>query len=50
MKKLLGILILLSFGFLLSAQKVDEKWLKENYYKREYKIKMRDGVSLFTAA
>lgn len=50
MKKLLGILILLSFGFLLSAQNVDEKWLKENYYKREYKIKMRDGVSLFTAA
>ena len=34
MKKLLGILILLSFGFLLSAQNVDEKWLKENYYKR----------------
>lgn len=50
MKRLFGILILLSFGFLLSAQNVDEKWLKENYYKREYKIKMRDGVSLFTAA
>ncbi|MBL7895670.1 MAG: CocE/NonD family hydrolase [Bacteroidia bacterium] len=50
MKRLIAILILLSFGFLLSAQNIDEKWLKENYYKREYKIKMRDGVSLFTAA
>lgn len=50
MKRLLRILILLCFTSFLIAQNVDEKWLKENYYKREYKIKMRDGVNLFTAA
>src|ERR1043165_9931057 len=32
------------------AQKIDEQWVKEHYYKKEYKIEMRDGVKLFTCA
>ncbi|HWY13251.1 MAG TPA: CocE/NonD family hydrolase [Bacteroidia bacterium] len=31
------------------SQTIDEKWVKENYVKKEYKIEMRDGVKLFTA-
>ncbi len=35
------------FSTLLYAQ--EKKFLEENYNKKEYRIKMRDGVSLFTA-
>ena len=44
--------ILLFFSFFLSgfSQTIDEAWIKENYYKKEYRIKMRDGVELFTSA
>lgn len=33
----------------LSAQEVSEKWITENYTKREVMIPMRDGVHLYTA-
>lgn len=44
--------ILLFFSFFLTcfSQTIDEAWIKENYYKKEYRIKMRDGVELFTSA
>jgi predicted acyl esterase len=31
------------------SQIVNEAWVKEHYIKKEYKISMRDGVTLFTA-
>lgn len=34
---------------ILSAQEIDEEWIKENYSKKEFMIPMRDGISLFTA-
>lgn len=45
---------LLSFisGFLFSAavaQNTDSAWVRENYYKTERMLPMRDGTSLFTA-
>lgn len=45
---------LLSFisGFLFSAtvaQNTDSAWVRENYYKTERMLPMRDGISLFTA-
>jgi putative CocE/NonD family hydrolase len=47
MKKILAFLFLfiLSLGF---SQTIDEKYIKENYTKKEHKIEMRDGVKLFT--
>lgn len=38
-------------GFALSAfsQNADSAWIRENYYKQEQMITMRDGVKLFTA-
>lgn len=33
----------------LSASGIDDKWLADNYSKREVMIPMRDGISLFTA-
>ena len=33
----------------LSAFGIDDKWLADNYSKREVMIPMRDGISLFTA-
>lgn len=35
-----------SFSF---AQDINETWIKDNYCKKEYMIKMRDGISLYTA-
>ena len=43
--------IIISFFFLLfhvSAQTINEVWVKEHYTKKEYSISMRDGVKLFT--
>ena len=45
MKKFLA-LILISV-IVIQAQGVD--WIKNNYTKKEYKIKMRDGIHLFTS-
>lgn len=36
-------------GNILFAQDIDEKWVKENYTKREAMIPMRDGMHLYTA-
>lgn len=33
----------------LSASRIDDKWLADNYSKREVMIPMRDSISLFTA-
>ena len=33
----------------LSAQNIDSLWVRENYYKVEKMLPMRDGISLFTA-
>lgn len=44
-------IIIISFFFLLfhvSAQTINEAWVKEHYTKKEYSISMRDGVKLFT--
>lgn len=43
------LLVFIFSSFLLSAQTIDEKWVKENYTKKEISIPMRDGVKLFTA-
>ena len=50
MKKSLLIFSLLLVFVAVFSQNIDENWVKENYYKKEYKIKMRDGVNLFTCA
>lgn len=50
MKKYL--LLLCIYGFLFSgihAQNTDSAWVRENYYKIERMLPMRDGISLFTA-
>lgn len=53
MKQLLLLLLLVIRLVPCMAQKhishVDELYIKENYTKTEYQIKMRDGVSLFTS-
>lgn len=46
MKKI-TILILFIFSSFQFAQNID--WIKENYTKKEYRIQMRDGITLFTA-
>ncbi|MFA5803304.1 MAG: CocE/NonD family hydrolase [Melioribacteraceae bacterium] len=46
MKKLL-IIILIFASSLQFAQGVE--WIKENYLKKDYRIQMRDGVTLFTS-
>lgn len=33
----------------ISAQTINEVWVKEHYIKKEYSISMRDGIKLFTA-
>ncbi len=45
MKKLLTIILL--FTFTIHAQ--DSEWLKKIYSKKEYRIPMRDGTTLFTS-
>jgi putative CocE/NonD family hydrolase len=47
-KKLVVYFFLLQ-SLAVCAQTVSEEWIKQNYYKIEYKIPMRDGVKLFTA-
>ena len=49
MYKLISFAAVLLISFSAAAQKIDEKWFKENYTKREINIPMRDGVKLFTA-
>jgi putative CocE/NonD family hydrolase len=40
-------LLLLILSSFISAQGVD--WIKEHYSKKDYRIKMRDGITLFTS-
>ncbi len=47
MKKLFALYFLVA-QFSVSAQTINETWVKENYTKKEYTITMRDGVKLFT--
>ena len=44
---LLGLLILCTTN--ITAQNSDSLWVRENYYKVEKMLPMRDGISLFTA-
>src|SRR5437868_8308632 len=44
------LLLLCSFSLLsLLAQNSDSAWVRDNYYKIERMIPMRDGIKLFTA-
>src|SRR6476659_2786926 len=51
MNKLTTLLFLLFLAFTVHAQtnSLDSAWIKENYYKLEKMIPMRDGVTLYTA-
>ena len=50
MKRILLSFVLICLVTALSAQSsLDEAWIKENYFKKEYRIPMRDGVKLFTS-
>ena len=49
MHKIISFAALVIISFTTAAQKIDEKWFKENYTKKEINIPMRDGVKLFTA-
>src|SRR6476620_3542994 len=51
MKKLLGLSICLILSILSFAQtnSLDSAWVRENYYKIERMVPMRDGKKLFTA-
>ncbi len=42
------ILLLLIISARLISQTINENWVKTNYTKKEYLIKMRDGAKLFT--
>ena len=48
MKKI-ALLLITFISYSISAQIINEKWIKDNYTKKEYTITMRDGVKLFTA-
>lgn len=48
-KKLLVFFYFILCSYLLSAQTIDENYLKKHYQKKEYQIEMRDGVHLYTA-
>lgn len=46
------IILFIAFLLLFSvsyAQEIDEKWVEQNYTKKEVMITMRDGIRLFTA-
>ncbi len=45
MKKIFLLLILVSFSIFGQGR----EWIKENYSKKEYRIPMRDGITLFTS-
>ena len=50
MKKYFLLLVFFSISLLqLVAQNADSLWVRENYYKIERMIAMRDGAKLFTA-
>ncbi len=49
MKRTYILFILLAFFAISYSQVIDEKWVKENYTKREVMIPMRDGIKLYTA-
>ncbi len=50
MKKYFLLILLFSLIVIkLSAQNADSMWVRENYYKTERMITMRDGINLFTA-
>ena len=50
MKKYFFILLINCFSFInLLAQNSDSLWVRENYYKAERMLPMRDGIKLFTA-
>ena len=50
MKKIFFLACLSFIVFLqLEAQNTDSVWLRENYYKIERMLPMRDGIKLFTA-
>lgn len=49
MKKSLRIFLILLIPVIVSAQNADSSWFVNNYTKMEKRIKMRDGVELFTS-
>ncbi|MBL7702092.1 MAG: CocE/NonD family hydrolase [Ferruginibacter sp.] len=50
MKKYFSLLCFsVAFAASLSAQNADSLWVRENYYKIERMLPMRDGINLFTA-
>lgn len=50
MKKYLFLLIIAASSFLnIYSQNIDSLWVRDNYYKIERMVPMRDGVGLFTA-
>lgn len=50
MKKYFLLLCIFSFSFsAIFAQNADSAWVRENYYKIERMLPMRDGIKLFTA-
>src|SRR5688572_28417174 len=50
MKRIWLSFVLIFLVRIVAAQSsLDEAWIKDNYFKKEYKIAMRDGVQLFTA-
>lgn len=50
MKKYFLLLCIFSFSFsVIIAQNADSAWVRENYYKIERMLPMRDGIRLFTA-
>ncbi len=48
-KHLLLLVVSVLFVVIVSAQDADSVWVRENYYKIEKMVPMRDGISLFTA-
>ncbi len=42
------VILLLTSAFFSFAQLVDKQWVLEHYTKKEFQIKMRDGIKLFT--
>lgn len=49
MKRTYILFTFLLFFAISYSQVIDEKWVKENYTKREVMIPMRDGIKLYTA-
>jgi len=50
MKKYFLLLVIVSFFVTgITAQNTDSIWVRDNYYKIERMVPMRDGISLFTA-